>query len=602
MAEPEIEHVIPSKQRHYVGTWQQLQANLIRREIGLCSDANDQEHGGKCYYKGLDDELHPLGGGGFDKTPQELSLLMGQEDGSYDFSALIKQKVGTGATQSEDDMWYSLGGIKFAAERAYRDSEGNLLKQLQDGIGIHINENAEIDLTERNKYVSPRVQPTLGAITLTNEEISHSVTVNIGSRAANSPLGALVPYTDRGNGTDAIQAGDVLQVETLAGGPNIRWLKLVKTLDEAVSLDHSTYEYQYKDHAVASQVAAKLWEFLDPNQYNSSESYISYSHPEEADLTYKEGWYYVIGNELYVCTEGTPTAATLRRVKGVVSALNNINQRMRVEVLTYDLAENKMYDKSGNLVSGRDCVELASAGFVPVVLMVLSYGGVPAGLATPVTLASQIVFRTPPDLYGRFSEINGSFYANTWTIDDKTLPLVPGYTASNVNQVLSVLNNNGTLSADWADPPSTSEFELHHIDLGGGGNIAGNYTLDIQSGSGWHFVVGDGVTSSSAVATITTQSTTTVRSIYLFSGNTSSANCSYLTLRWKDETLNDREITIDFCKLDGNIFAFEIWARKITVNGQTYTVARVLDYPVNDRSEDYGYYGNVGCVGYTSQT
>ena len=601
MAEPEIEHVIPSKQRHYVGTWQQLQANLIRREIGLCSDANDQEHGGKCYYKGLDDELHPLGGGGFDKTPQELSLLMGQEDGSYDFSALVKQKVGTGETQSEDDMWYTLGGIKFVAERAYRDSEGNLLKQLQDGIGIHINEDAEINLTERNQYVSPRVQPTLGAITLTQVESAHTITVNIGSRAANSPLGALVPYTDRGGGSDPIELGDVLQVTSFAGGPNVRWAKLVKTLNEAVTLD-SEYEYLYKDHAVASQVAAKLWTFLDPNQYNSSESYIGYSHPEAADLTFKEGWYYVIDNELYVCTQGTPTTANLRKVKGVVTALNDINQRMRVEVLTFDLAENKMYDKSGNLVSGQDCVALASAGFVPVVFTVLSYGGVPTGLATPVSLSSQVTFRTPPDIYGRFTEISGSFYSSTWTNTGKTLPLVPDYAAGNVNQVLSVVNNNGALSAQWADPPSTSEFELHHIDLGGGGNIIGNYTLDIQSGSGWHFVVGDGVTSSSAVATISTQSTSTVRSIYVFSGNTASANCSYLTLRWKDETLNDREITIDFCKLDGNIFAFEIWARKITVNGQTYTVARVLDYPVNDRSEDYGYYGNVGCIGYTNQT
>ena len=600
MAEPEIEHVIPSKQRHYVGTWQQLQANLIRREIGLCSDAGDQEHGGKCYYKGLDDELHPLGGGGFDKTPQELSLLMGQEDGSYDFSALIKQKVGTGETQSEDDMWYSLGGIKFVAERAYRDSEGNLLKQLQDGVGIHINEDAEINLTERNQYVAPRVQPTLGAITLTNEETSHTVTVNIGSRAANSPLGALVPFTDRGD-SNAIEVGDVLQVDSLAGGANIRWKKIVKTLSEAVQRYDTTYEYVYKNHPVASQVAAKLWEFLDPNQYGNAQSGMSIESPS-GGLSYKKGWYYVIDDQLYLCTYGSSTEADFSQVKGLVTALNDINQRIRVEVLTYDLSTNKMRDKDGNSVSGRDCVELAAAGFIPIVLTVLSYGGTPTGMATPVSLSSQVIFRTPPDIYGRFTEINGSFYASTWTTDGKTLPLVPDYAAGNTNQVLTVRDNNGALSAQWADPPSTSEFELHHIDLGGGGNIIGNYSLNIQSGSGWHFIVGDGVTSNSAVATVTTDSTTTVRSIYTFCGNTSSASCNYLTLRWKDETLNDREITIDFCKLDGNIFAFEIWARKITVNGQTYTVARVLDYPVNDRSEDYGYYGNVGCVGYTSQT
>lgn len=71
MAEPYIEHEIPSKQLHYSGSEEELRLNLLPREIGFCVERK------RCFIKGADSELIPLGLG-----PEEDYLLTVAHDNS----------------------------------------------------------------------------------------------------------------------------------------------------------------------------------------------------------------------------------------------------------------------------------------------------------------------------------------------------------------------------------------------------------------------------------------------------------------------------------------------------------------------------------------
>lgn len=124
------QHSIPSKQRHYAGTYAELQANLLYREIGLCLDPSDAEHNEKCYIN-TGNSLAPLGGSGSIDPPSDTTKAYaytwptGGSAGVW--SLLKKDPVGSGSSQTTA-LWTEMGGAKFAAERALKDEQGRSIK------------------------------------------------------------------------------------------------------------------------------------------------------------------------------------------------------------------------------------------------------------------------------------------------------------------------------------------------------------------------------------------------------------------------------------------------------------------------------------------
>lgn len=127
MPQPQPQHSIPSKQRHYAGTYQQLEENLLWREIGLCIDPSDAEHNEKCYIN-TGNGLAPLSGGSSAEPPSDTTKAYAYTwpaGGSASVWALLKKDpVGSG-TQQVSTLWTEMGGAQFFAKRAECDAQGN---------------------------------------------------------------------------------------------------------------------------------------------------------------------------------------------------------------------------------------------------------------------------------------------------------------------------------------------------------------------------------------------------------------------------------------------------------------------------------------------
>lgn len=184
-------HSIPSKQRHYSGTLQDLANNLLTREIGFCTEDN------RCYGKVIDsdqpEDLIPLGGKGYVDPPptDQLSLLLGMPNGSNNWVRLVTKRLGSGGTQSED-MWYELNGLKFAAQRAEKDAQGrDIQAKLEGSPGIEVDQdNRVVRLTERSTFQPSRGDLVKGALQIIEGSSATRHQVHVGQSGA---LGALMP-------------------------------------------------------------------------------------------------------------------------------------------------------------------------------------------------------------------------------------------------------------------------------------------------------------------------------------------------------------------------------------------------------------------------
>lgn len=127
---PQPQHSIPSKQRHYAGAYQELEDNLLWREIGLCIDPSDAEHNEKCYIN-TGNGLAPLSGGSSAEPPSDTTKNYAYTfpaNGSAGIWSLLKKDpIGSGSSQTSA-LWTEMGGAKFAAERALKDEQGRSIK------------------------------------------------------------------------------------------------------------------------------------------------------------------------------------------------------------------------------------------------------------------------------------------------------------------------------------------------------------------------------------------------------------------------------------------------------------------------------------------
>ena len=257
---------IASKQLIRAGDLATLQEKLIERELGLCTTD-------RLLYVKYGDELIPAGDGAI-PVPTSKSLFMGEEDGTSDWTSVVKAES---PYDENTELWVSLDGIGFAADVAYKDAEGNPIRS--------------------NIYISPRVRPVNGHLILTNEENSHFVSVRIGDRE--DAVGGLIPYDKPSSSNPEEQAhfsqGDLLVVDGDYGFPFLRWKH------------PHTFPVENSKYPITSGAVYGVRHLIDPNLYdpNTGEE----MEITGTDLRYEKGWYYVFGDSLFICDSATHTQA-----------------------------------------------------------------------------------------------------------------------------------------------------------------------------------------------------------------------------------------------------------------------------------------------------
>ena len=374
---------IASKQLIRAGDLATLQEKLIERELGLCTTD-------RLLYVKYGDELIPAGDGAI-PVPTSKSLFMGEEDGTSDWTSVVKAES---PYDENTELWVSLDGIGFAADVAYKDAEGNPIRS--------------------NIFISPRVRPVNGHLILTNEENSHFVSVRIGDRE--DALGGLIPYDKPSSSDPEEQAhfspGDLLVVDGDYGFPFLRWKH------------PHTFPVENSKYPVTSGAVYGVRHLIDPNLYDPNTG-------EELEITgtdlhYTKGWYYVFGDSLFICDSATSTKAEFTGVDGIVWALNDIVYHTpNVVVYTYDTTTNRCQDQNGIPISAADVYTAVYSGGKLPIMRIKGDGGNIIDVAYFVRISSfEATFRTLPDSQGAFTEYYQNYTASAsagWLHTDKSV-------------------------------------------------------------------------------------------------------------------------------------------------------------------------------------
>lgn len=413
---------IPSKQLIRAGDRSSLQEKLINRELGFCTADR------RLYVK-YEDILIPAGSTDI-PAPVETSVFMGKSDGTMGWATFVKAES---PYDENTELWYSLDGTSFAADFAYKDSEGHLIGS--------------------NAYFSPRVRPVYGPFKITNEEVSHFLAVRIGD--SDTILGGLIP-ADPPVEDNSFRKGDMLFVESLAGTPYVRWIH-----PESTPVKDSV-------KPVTSGAVYNVRFLIDPNLYDPN---------EDEDLTitgdsassYRVGYYYIVGDTLYRCESHTSSSAVLTRIDGVVTALNELAGKLQaVKVAIYDFESdtNVCRDVGGNIVSGATILNALAGGSVPILIIRSTRGGTVTDVANITNGGTTVEFQTIPDEYGRFEKYSISYAGNTWTVTDKTIvkdTFVATYGVTTATELSAALQANKTIvlpSVVIGDPGNTYTTDM----------------------------------------------------------------------------------------------------------------------------------------------
>ena len=371
---------IASKQLIRAGDLATLQEKLIERELGLCTTD-------RLLYVKYGDELIPAGDGAI-PVPTSKSLFMGEEDGTSDWTSVVKAES---PYDENIELWVSLDDVKFAAEMAYKDAEGHDIKS-----------------SMFQAYTSSgRAEPPVYApVNLEKKMGTGLVVVRMGS---GNDLGAIIPITPP-DVDGEFAPGDVLVAKTNANPPFPVW-KHPDTFPVENSKDPTT-----------SGAVYGVRHLIDPNLYdpNTGEDL----RIEGSGLSYEAGKYYVFDDSPYKCTSASSSVAEFTRVDGLVRALNDtLDDIPKVVVYDYELDTNKCRAPDGSFVKASDVLSDMGEGKTPLLLVRSTRGGTVQGSATAVSGASTVVFRESPSGAGSFNEYSNNLYSDTdvWTVTTKTI-------------------------------------------------------------------------------------------------------------------------------------------------------------------------------------
>ena len=371
---------IASKQLIRAGDLATLQEKLIERELGLCTTD-------RLLYVKYGDELIPAGDGAV-PVPTSKSLFMGEEDGTSDWTSVVKAES---PYDENTELWVSLDDVKFAAEMAYKDADGHDIKS-----------------SMFQAYTSSgRAEPPVFApVNLEKKMGTGLVVIRMGS---GNDLGAIIPITPP-DADGEFAPGDVLVAKSTANPPFLVW-KHPDTLPVENSKDPTT-----------SGAVYGVRHLIDPNLYdpNTGEE----MEITGTDLRYEKGWYYVFGDSLFICDSATSTKAEFTGVDGLVIALNyTLDKIPPIAVYVYEIDTNRCRDSAGHLVKAADILTAMADGKMPIMLIRTSRDATVCGTATVVSGGTSVLFRESPKDNGSFTEYSNDFYSNTydWTATPKTI-------------------------------------------------------------------------------------------------------------------------------------------------------------------------------------
>lgn len=369
---------IASKQLIRAGDLATLQEKLIERELGLCTTD-------RLLYVKYGDELIPAGDGAV-PVPTSKSLFMGEEDGTSDWTSVVKAES---PYDENTELWVSLDDVKFAAEMAYKDADGHDIKS-----------------SMFQAYTSSgRAEPPVFApVNLEKKMGTGLVVIRMGS---GNDLGAIIPITPP-DADGEFAPGDVLVAKSTANPPFLVWKH-----PDALPVENS------KD-PITSGAVYGVRHLIDPNLYdpNTGEE----MEITGTDLRYEKGWYYVFGDSLFICDSATSTKAEFTGVDGLVIALNyTLDKIPPVAVYVYETDTNRCRDSAGHLVKAADILTAMADGKMPIMLIRTSRDATVCGTAMVVSGGTSVLFRESPKDNGSFTEYSNDFYSDTydWTATPK---------------------------------------------------------------------------------------------------------------------------------------------------------------------------------------
>lgn len=377
---------IPSKQLHRSGTLEDLQANLSNREIGFCTT----DH--LAYYK-LNGILFPMGSG-IIPDPTENALFMAYEDpehpGEYIYDWISLESIEP-IPNNPLKLWSRLAGMGLYAEVAYKDSDGHTIK------------SSVFQAYSSSGRAEP---PVYAPVNLAKKMGTGLVTLRMGN---GNDLGALVPITPP-TADGAFAKGDVLVAKTIANPPFLEWVHPDDVPQGA------------SKNPVTSGAVYNIRHLIDPNLYDPNTG-------EELEITgtdlhFRKGWYYIFGDSLFICNSATSTQAEFSDVEGLVTALNNtLDGIPNVVVYEYELDTNYCRAADGSFVNAETVLTAMAAGKMPLLLLRTARDATVMGMATIVSGASNVLFRSSPADNGSFVEYSNNLYSatNTWTATPKSI-------------------------------------------------------------------------------------------------------------------------------------------------------------------------------------
>ena len=170
------------------------------------------------------------------------------------------------------------------------------------------------------------------------------------------------------------------------------------------------------------------------------------------------------------------------------------------------------------------------------------------------------------------------------------------YGNADTGKVLTVVNDNG-YKMEWRNPSGGSS-DLKPLTIAEQ-HVTSTNPVQLTVVDGYAYeVIND--TSGSLQVTLVTNSTDTVHSVLSFR-NGSASYCAQVTIVWRDEALIQHSIEIDFTEGNPNeIYNFDLYIKKVTINNTDYCIARLSDFPVYYRKVPYEFdtsYEGVGYVG-----
>lgn len=148
------------------------------------------------------------------------------------------------------------------------------------------------------------------------------------------------------------------------------------------------------------------------------------------------------------------------------------------------------------------------------------------------------------------------------------------YGEADQGKVLTVVNNNG-YKMEWRPAPQAGMdlkvLTQEQLNIEGG---TGDYQLTVVDGKAYDLTL-----KADRAVQLVTNSESTVHTILAIHNN-DTATCGGVYLRWRDEALEQHELYLMlYNEPAATTYYFDVYIKKVVVNGTPYAIARVSDYP-----------------------